>query len=226
VSRRDQFDQWAESGQDREMEDHHWHTAKEALTKLPIEEGDTVLDLGTGSGYALRALAETHRLDRAVGVDISPEMVANAREYTANDAVEYTVGDIHHVPVAADSVDHVWSMETVFFSQDPVAVFEEVRRVLRPGGTFTCLVNFYAESEQSHRWRERIDAEMSLWSRAEYRDLFREAGLAVAIQETIPDEEIEIPPAEAFPTEEFETREAMVDRFRTWGTLLTVGVAP
>ncbi|MFW6321914.1 MAG: SAM-dependent methyltransferase, partial [Halohasta sp.] len=37
---------------------------------------------------------------------------------------------------------------------------------------------------------------------------------------------IEIPPAEAFPTDDWETREEMVDRYRTWGTLLTVGVVP
>ena len=64
----------------------------------------------------------------------------------------------------------------------------------------------------------------------EYGDVdseaFREAGLHVAEQDTIPDREIEIPPAEEFPIEDWETREAMVDRYRTWGTLLTVGVAP
>jgi hypothetical protein len=47
----------------------------------------------------------------------------------------------------------------------------------------------------------------------------------VAAQDTIPDREVEIPPAEAFPTDEFETREAMVERYRELGTLLTVGVA-
>ena len=67
---------------------------------------------------------------------------------------------------------------------------------------------------------------MTRWNRAEYRAAFREAGLAVAEQDTIPDREIEIPPADAFPTDSWETREAMVDRYRTWGTLLTVGVAP
>jgi len=34
------------------MEDRHWHTAKGALARMPIETGDTVLDLGCGSGYA------------------------------------------------------------------------------------------------------------------------------------------------------------------------------
>jgi len=64
---------------------------------------------------------------------------------------------------------------------------------------------------------------MYLWNRAEYREMFREAGPYVPGQDTIPDEEIDIPSEEAFPTEDWETRAAMVDRYRTWGTLLTVG---
>jgi hypothetical protein len=67
---------------------------------------------------------------------------------------------------------------------------------------------------------------MTRWSAAEYREAFRAAGLAVAGQDSIPDREVEIPPESAFPTDEWETREAMVERYRTYGTLLTVGVAP
>ncbi|TKX83012.1 SAM-dependent methyltransferase, partial [Halorubrum sp. SS5] len=44
--------------------------------------------------------------------------------------------------------------------------------------------------------------------------------------DAIPDRETEIPDASEFPTEGYESREAMIDRYRTWGTLLTVGVAP
>jgi len=66
---------------------------------------------------------------------------------------------------------------------------------------------------------------MTRWSAAEYRTAFRDAGLAVAEQDSIPDREIEIPPESEFPTEEWDTRAAMVDRYRTHGTLLTVGVA-
>jgi arsenite methyltransferase len=87
-------------------------------------------------------------------------------------------------------------------------------------------VNFYEENHHSHRWQDNIDVEMTLWSGPEYREAFREAGLHVAAQDTIPDEETEIPPAEAFPTDEWESREAMVERYREYGTLLTVGVAP
>jgi len=223
---RERFDDWAGAGRDRSMEDEHWNTAKEALARMPVEPGDAVLDLGTGSGYAIRALDEVRRLDTAVGLDLSPEMVHNARSHTAAARPGYLAGDMHELPIADESVDHVWSMETLFFAREPVSVLEEIGRVLRPGGTFFCAVNFYEESEQSHRWQERIDLPMHCWSRAEYRSLFAEAGLVVATQDTIPDREIEIPPEDAFPTDEWETREPMVDRYRTWGTLLTVGVAP
>jgi hypothetical protein len=87
-------------------------------------------------------------------------------------------------------------------------------------------VNFFEESGTTHEWQETVGVDMQLWDRAQYRRKFREGGLHVAAQDTIPDEEIEIPAKEEFPTESWETREAMIDRYRTWGTLLTVGVNP
>ena len=226
MSIQEEFDQWASSGRDRGMEDHHWHTAKHALARMPVEDGDTILDIGTGSGYALRALADTHRLERGIGLDGSPEMAHNARGYTDGAGIDYTIGEFHHLPLADDSVDHVWSMEGFFFASEPVRMLSEIRRVLRPGGTYFCGVNFFEESKHTHRWQEKIEIPMYLWSMQEYREMFRESGLSVASQDTIPDDETEIPPEDEFPTEDWETREAMVDRYRTWWTLLTVGVAP
>ena len=226
MSVQQEFDQWANAGKDRGMEQRHWHTAKHALARMPVEPGATVLDLGTGSGYALRALRETRDAGRCIGLDGSPAMVQNAREYTGDDQISYVCGDFHHLPVVDDSIDHVWSMEAFYYAQNPHATLKEIRRVLRPGGTFFCAVNFFTESEQTHHWQETVGIEMHLWDRDEYREAFRAAGLSVASQDTIPDEEVEIPPHEAFPTDEWESREAMVDRYRTWGTLLTVGVAP
>ena len=225
MSVRAEFDEWATSGKDRGMEDRHWHTAKHVLARMPVEPGDTVLDLGTGSGYALRALRERD-VGRGYGLDGAPEMARNARGYTEDDAVGYLVGDFDALPFAADSIDHVFSMEAFYYAADPHHTLAEVRRVLATGGTFYCAVNYFAESEHTHEWQENISVEMTLWDRSAYRDAFRDAGLYVAEQDAIPDRETEIPPAEAFPTEDWESREAMIDRYRTWGTLLTVGVAP
>lgn len=192
---------------------------------MPIEPGERVLDLGTGSGYAARALRETTGA-LTCGLDGSPEMAQNARSYTDDPEIEFLVGDFGSLPFAADSLDHVWSMEAFYYAADPHETLRDLRRALRSGGTFYCAVNYYEESTHSHDWQDRISIEMTRWNMDEYRDAFREAGFHVAAQDTIPDREVEIPPAEEFPTEEFETREAMVERYRTFGTLLTVGVVP
>jgi ubiquinone/menaquinone biosynthesis C-methylase UbiE len=220
----DEFDEWAAAGKDRGMEDRHWHTAKHVLARMPVEAGDTVLDLGCGSGYAGRALKQTADAGRAYGIDASPAMAANARSYTEDPDVGFLVGDFEHLPFADDSVDHCFSMEAFYYSRDPHAVLAEVARVLRPGGTVHCAVNYYEENVHSHHWDELVEVPMTRWSGAEYRAAFRDAGLAVAVQDNVPDREIEIPPADAFPTEEWETREAMVERYREYGTLVTVGV--
>ena len=239
MSVREEFDDWAADGRDRGMEDRHWHTARYVLARMPVEAGDTVLDLGTGSGYAARALRDAKAAGRAYGLDGSPEMARNARGYTENgDGTEpadspsaggdvgFLVGDFDHLPFADDSVDHVFTMEAFYYANDPHATLREVARVLRPGGTFYCAVNYYEENVYSHEWQEFIDVEMTRWSAAEYREAFREAGLYVAEQDNVPDRDTEIPDESEFPTDDWESREAMVERYREFGTLLTVGVAP
>ena len=226
MNAREEFDAWAADGRDRGMERRHWHTVKHALARMPVEAGETVLDLGTGSGYVLRALRETADIGRGYGLDASPEMLRNARSYTDDPQVGFLRGDFDALPFRSGSLDHVFSMEAFYYARDPGHTLEEIRRVLRPGGTFYCAVDYFEESEQTHHWQEDIAIEMTRWSAREYRAAFREAGLVVAAQDNVPDREVEIPPEEAFPTEDWETREAMVDRYRRQGTLLTVGVAP
>ncbi|OIB55515.1 class I SAM-dependent methyltransferase [Natrialba sp. SSL1] len=226
MSVREEFDDWATSGRDRGMEERHWHTAKHALARMPVEAGDTVLDLGCGSGYAGRALRDTKDARRIYGLDGSPEMAHNAAGYTQDPQVSYVVGDFGSLPFGDDTIDHVWSMEAFYYAADPHETLAEIARVLRPGGTFYCAVNYYEENVHSHEWQEKISIEMTRWDRDQYREAFRNAGLHVAEQDNVPDREITIPAEAEFPTENWDTRAEMVERYREFGTLLTVGVAP
>ncbi|ELZ10958.1 type 11 methyltransferase [Halovivax asiaticus JCM 14624] len=225
MSVRAEFDAWAADGRDRGMEDRHWATAKHALGRLPVEPGDVVLDLGCGSGYAGRAIRDTYDAGTVYGLDGAPKMAENAASYTDDPQVGYVVGDFGSLPFATDAIDHVWSMEAFYYAADPHETLREIARVLRPGGTFYCGVNFYEENVHSHEWQDRISVEMTRWDATTYREAFRDAGLHVAEQDTIPDREVDIPDESAFPTDDWERREDMVERYREFGTLLTVGVA-
>jgi ubiquinone/menaquinone biosynthesis C-methylase UbiE len=219
----DIFDSWAAEGRHTDMESRHMHTAAEALAAMPIEPGATVLDLGTGSGYAARVLAERATGVHVVGLDAAAAMATAAAD--ADPAISPLVARFERLPLATDSIDHCWSMEAFYYSTEPRETLAALHRVLRPGGTFHCAVNFYAENTYSHGWPDRVGLPMTLWSAAEYRAAFRAAGFAVATQRQIPDRIVEIPPADAFPTAGFETRTQMHERYRELGTLLTVGVA-
>jgi len=103
-----------------------------------LQEGETVLDLGSGAGFdCFLAANKVGEKGKVIGVDMTPEMVARAREnalkgdYTN---VEFRLGEIENLPVADASVDIVISNCVINLSPDKKRVFNEVFRALKPGG--------------------------------------------------------------------------------------------
>jgi SAM-dependent methyltransferase len=101
-----------------------------------------VLDLGSGGGFdvfiAGRKVGVT---GRAIGVDMTPDMLAKARrniaayrEQTGLDNVEFRLGEIEHLPVPDNSVDVVISNCVINLSPDKQGVWTEIARVLKPEG--------------------------------------------------------------------------------------------
>lgn len=103
-----------------------------------LEEGETVLDLGSGAGFdCFLAAQEVGESGRVIGVDMTPEMVEKARANAienGGDSVEFRLGEIEHLPVADASVDVTISNCVVNLSPNKPQVFREAFRVLRPGG--------------------------------------------------------------------------------------------
>ena len=103
-----------------------------------LKPGETVLDLGSGAGFdCFLAAKRVGRSGRVIGVDMTPEMVAkardNARRVEATN-VEFRLGEIEHLPVADASVDAIVSNCVINLSPNKLAVFHEAFRALRPGG--------------------------------------------------------------------------------------------
>jgi arsenite methyltransferase len=103
-----------------------------------LQPGETVLDLGSGAGFdCFLAAKRVGRTGRVIGVDMTPEMVAKARDNArrveaAN--VDFRLGEIEHLPVLDASVDAILSNCVINLSPDKAAVFREAFRVLKPGG--------------------------------------------------------------------------------------------
>jgi SAM-dependent methyltransferase len=107
-----------------------------------LKPGEVVLDLGAGGGFDVfitgRKVGPT---GRAIGVDMTPDMLAKARaniahyrESTGWNNVEFRLGEIEHLPVADNSVDAIISNCVINLSPDKQQVWQEMARVLKPGG--------------------------------------------------------------------------------------------
>lgn len=103
-----------------------------------LQEGETVLDLGSGAGFdCFLAARRVGQYGRVIGVDMTPEMVDRARENARKgdySNVEFRLGEIENLPVGDNSVDVVISNCVINLSPDKARVFAEAFRVLKPGG--------------------------------------------------------------------------------------------
>ena len=107
-----------------------------------LQEGQTVLDLGSGGGFdAFQAGAKVKASGRVIGVDMTPEMLAKARknieqyrQTTGLNNVEFRLGEIEYLPIPDASVDVALSNCVINLSPDKPQVWREIFRVLKPGG--------------------------------------------------------------------------------------------
>ncbi len=107
-----------------------------------LREGETVVDLGSGGGLdVFLAAAKVGPTGRAIGIDMTPQMVELARRNAARGNngqpftnVEFHLATIDRLPLPDNSVDCVISNCVINLATDKPAVFREIARVLKPGG--------------------------------------------------------------------------------------------
>lgn len=103
-----------------------------------LREGETVVDLGSGAGFdCFLAADRVGKTGRVIGVDMTPEMIEKARENAEKGSytnVEFRLGEIEHLPVADNAANTVISNCVINLTPDKRMVFEEVFRILKPGG--------------------------------------------------------------------------------------------
>jgi ubiquinone/menaquinone biosynthesis C-methylase UbiE len=108
------------------------------LTNVKVQEGATILDLGSGGGIdVFRASKLVGRNGKVIGLDATPEMIFRARETAKKydyQNVEFRLGEIEHMPLESNSVDLVISNCVLNLVPDKRQAFNEIYRILKPGG--------------------------------------------------------------------------------------------
>jgi SAM-dependent methyltransferase len=107
-----------------------------------LKPGEVVVDLGSGGGFDVFIAGRRVGAEgRAIGVDMTPEMLGKARrnaavyrERTGLDNVEFRLGEIEHLPLPDNGVDAIISNCVINLSPDKAQVWREIARVLKPGG--------------------------------------------------------------------------------------------
>lgn len=123
-----------------------------------LQPGQTVLDLGSGAGLdVFVARVEVGETGHVIGVDMTAEMVARARQNAGQsgfDNVEFRLGEIEHLPVRSNSIDVVISNCVLNLVPDKQRAFAEIFRVLKPGGHF-CISDIVS-SQKLPEWLKGI----------------------------------------------------------------------
>jgi ubiquinone/menaquinone biosynthesis C-methylase UbiE len=112
---------------------------REFFAPLALRAGLNVLDVGCGTGDFLRLLAPIVSPGKAVGVDLSETMIAEARQRSAEnvDNLSFRVGSVLELPFPVASFDRVLAAQLLLHVPDPRKALVEIKRVLAPSGVIS-----------------------------------------------------------------------------------------
>jgi ubiquinone/menaquinone biosynthesis C-methylase UbiE len=221
-SLRQEFNRWAAEGKGQGMEHEHMPIALPMLERMRLRPDEAVLDVGCGSGWLVRLIARLVPQGRVAGIDLSDEMIRQAREASAGqDRVRFEVGSADHIPFPDDSFSRAVSIESAYYWPDPAAGITEIARVTKPSGSAWILINYYRDNPECHQWAPLLPPTHLLWAR-EWEELFRQAGFTDVHHGRIPDP---TPVPDDYHGRWFRDA-AQLRRFRAEGALLVHGTKP
>jgi ubiquinone/menaquinone biosynthesis C-methylase UbiE len=131
-----------------------WHrkTALKLINSLPPRAGDSVLDIGTGTGtIAFRAASLVGSDGRVVGVDLSKGMLAEAKKKliaSGRDNLDFKQTDAEHLEFTENTFDRMYCASAFFCIIEPLATLRHWFNLLKPNGS----LGFHALPETSYFW--------------------------------------------------------------------------
>jgi SAM-dependent methyltransferase len=218
---REEFNRWAEDGRGAGMEEDHLPIVVPTLELMAIKPEDNVLDVGCGTGWLSRMLAARAPHGRIVGMDVSDEMVRQARRSCAEvENALFIEGSAEQIPWEDNFFQKVISVESAYYWPDAARGMLEIFRVLAAGGSAWVLINFYRDNPHCHQWAQHYAIPTRLLGAEEWAQLFRDAGFDAVAHQSIPDTS---PSPEVYTGRWFRDA-AQLRAFKAAGALLVHGI--
>jgi len=200
-----EFDRWAQSGRGDRMADGHRYATGQLLDELAIGEDAVVLDAGCGIGWILNDLIGA-RIASGVGIDLSPETIAIANDRRTLPHLEFAVADSADTQFAADTFSHIVSIESLYYTPDPLKTLREWRRIARPDARLGLVIDLYRDNPAASYWIEALSLTAHNLSVAEWRSRLDAAGWNAIASRCLPlpvhKEADEFTPSPYFPSYE------------------------
>ena len=145
------------------------------LDHVEFSDGMVMLDIGCGGGATLKRLLKRSPEGMVYGIDISEESVVKAKNVNKqllNKQVFVRQGSADSLPWEDQKFDVVTAVETVYFWPNLPQCFQEVKRVLKPGGQFAIMLEVI---EGDSIWTNVVEG-MTVYSPEMLKDMLEQAG--------------------------------------------------
>lgn len=123
------------------------------LELMNVHQGNRILELGCGAGYALKLILEKDLTEEIVGLDISPTMIRSAKVRNKRAINEKRVkliqANLNNLPLQNESFNTVLSIQTIYFWTDIAATLSEIYRVLKPKGV---VILTFSDGKDDETW--------------------------------------------------------------------------
>ncbi len=150
---------------------------KRLLEYVNLPTSANVLDLGCGTGKLIHRLAINFPNLQGTGLDLSPEMISQANSRNCYpQRLRFLLGNAEEMPFGEEQFDAVFNTISFLHYPHPQQVFNEVSRVLRPGGYFY-LVDSYFKWQDEFQYLSISPGGLNLYSPTAREKFGQEAGL-------------------------------------------------
>ena len=172
------FNSWVLNGKDEGMEKNH-SVAVDVMIHMLIGKSNkhfSFIDAGCGNGWVIRKVNVLDLCSYSMGVDGSKNMIDKAEKIDPTGS--YVCSDLI-LWKPKEKVDYVHSMEVLYYFKNPSMLLKHIYDFwLKKNGTIVVGIDFYKENIISHSWPESLNTTMTLLSKKEWLNCFKESGFS------------------------------------------------